>query len=362
MGINDLLKEAGLLHYSNKSIFLSFLANKKLTILGISLLCINIFYAGTPFAKNQAPRSFDNTKPINQFIRHMVQKHQFNQAELEELFLKVKLHPSIIEAISRPAEGVKAWYEYRPIFVTNTRAKGGVTFWNEHKSILQQANNNFGVPEEIITSIIGVETRYGKFTGRYPVIDSLSTLAFAYPPRSKFFKSELEHFLLMTREEKLDPLKLKGSYAGAMGMPQFISSSFRRYAVDFDKSGQRDLWESTTDVIGSVANYFKKHRWRSGEPVATKVKVHGERYRLLLSKGIKPNKTQQELLDNGVILPNGLSPHLKGRLLSFETKQGPEYWVVWHNFYVISRYNHSALYSMAVFQLSEKISSQYKTE
>ena len=351
-----------MLSYLNQNILLPMLLPLKIFLLVVSLMCINLLNINSATAKNLSPRSFDNTKPINQFIRDMVQKHQFKQKELEELFLKVKLHPSIIEAISRPAEGVKAWYEYRPIFVTNTRAKGGVAFWKEHQNILEQANNSFGVPEEIITSIIGVETRYGKFTGRYPVIDSLSTLAFAYPPRSKFFKSELEHFLLMTREERLDPLKLKGSYAGAMGMPQFISSSFRSYAVDFDKSGQRDLWESTTDVIGSVANYFKKHRWRSGEPIATKVKVHGERYRLLLSKGIKPNKTQQQLLDNGVVLPNGLAPHLKGRLLSFETKQGPEYWVVWHNFYVISRYNHSALYSMAVFQLSNKILAQYKPQ
>ena len=313
------------------------------------------------YSKNLSPRSFEDVKPINQFIREMVQKHQFKQTDLEELFQKVKLHPSILEAISRPAEG-KPWYDYRPIFVTKSRIKGGIGFWKEHQAVLEQANNVYGVPKEIITSIIGVETRYGKHTGRYPIIDSLSTLAFAYPPRSKFFRSELEQYLLMTREERLDPLALKGSYAGAMGMPQFISSSFRRYAVDFDKSGQRNLWESPTDAIGSVANYFKKHHWRTNEPIATKVTVHGERYRLLLSKGIKPNKTIQELLDNGVVLPNDLPKQLKGRLVAFETKTGNEYWVVWHNFYVISRYNHSALYSMAVFQLSEKIYKLYNAE
>ncbi len=325
-------------------------------LLSISLLSINQSYA-----KDLKPRYFENTKAINQFIRYMVQKHTFKQTELEELFQKVKLHPSILEAIARPAEG-KAWFDYRPIFVTTSRIKGGIKFWKQYNAVLDKANTTYGVPQEIIVSIIGVETRYGRHTGRYPIIDSLSTLAFAYPPRSKFFKSELEQYLLMTREERLDPLALKGSYAGAMGMPQFISSSFRRYAVDFDKSGQRNLWESPTDAIGSVANYFKKHRWRTGEPIATKVQVHGERYRLLLSKGIKPDKTQQQLLDNGVVLPNGLQPQLKGKLLSFETKSGPEYWVVWHNFYVISRYNHSALYSMAVLQLSEKIFSLYNAE
>lgn len=333
-----------------------FSAPKLFIALFLSLLLQNF-----SFAKDLRPRSFEDLKPINQFIKMMVQKHGFKQTYLEELFQQVKLHPSILEAISRPAEG-KAWYDYRPIFVTKSRIKGGVEFWKKYDTALEQANNVYGVPKEIITSIIGVETRYGKHTGRYPIIDSLSTLAFAYPPRSKFFKSELEQYLLMTREERLDALALKGSYAGAMGMPQFISSSFRRYAVDFDKSGQRNLWESPTDAIGSVANYFKKHHWKTGEPIASKVKVHGERYRLLLSKGIKPNKTQQELLDNGVVLPNGLQSHLKGRLVAFETKAGPEYWVVWRNFYVISRYNHSALYSMAVFQLSEKIHSQYNAK
>ena len=328
------------------------------------IVCISLLSFSLPtisHAEDLGPRKFDDLKPINQFIKEMVQKHTFKQTELEELFQKVKLHPSILKAISRPAEG-KPWYDYRPIFVTKSRIKGGLKFWEQHKIALEQANNVYGVPKEIIASIIGVETRYGRHTGRYPIIDSLSTLAFAYPPRSKFFKSELEHYLLMTREERLDPLALKGSYAGAMGLPQFISSSFRHYAVDFDKSGQRNLWESPTDAIGSVANYFKKHHWRTGEPIASKVTVHGERFRLLLSKGIKPDKTIQELLDNGVVLPNGLPEQLKGKLIAFETKTGFEYWVVWHNFYVISRYNHSALYSMAVFQLSEQISAQYNAE
>jgi len=328
--------------------------NKKFSL---ALLFTSVFLLHSAFAKNDSPRSFDDMTPINQFIRDMVQKHGFRQTSLEELFQKVRLHPSILEAISRPAES-KPWYDYRPIFVTPSRIKGGLKFMDKYNDILEQAQTVYGVPKEIITSIIGVETRYGRHTGRYPIIDALSTLAFAYPPRSKFFKSELEQYLLMTREERLDPLSLKGSYAGAMGMPQFISSSFRRYAVDFDKSGQRDLWESPTDAIGSVANYFKKHHWRTGEPIASRVKVHGERYPLLLSKGIKPNKTQQQLLDNGVILPNGISPDLKGRLIALKTRNGNEYWVIWHNFYVISRYNHSALYSMAVFQLSEKIFSE----
>ena len=241
----------------NSDLCLPKLCTPNLRILGIRTLALSILlFALSPFshANNLDPHSFDNMQPINQFIREMVQKHTFKQTELEELFQKVKLQPSILKAIARPAEG-KPWYDYRPIFVTKSRIKGGIEFWEQHKTALEQANTVYGVPKEIIASIIGVETRYGRHTGRYRIMDSLSTLAFAYPPRSKFFKSELEHYLLMTREERLDPLALNGSYAGAMGMPQFISSSFRHYAVDFDKSGQRNLWESPTDANKSFGSW-----------------------------------------------------------------------------------------------------------
>ena len=296
---------------------------------------------------------------IQNFIKQMNKEHQFDHKDLSSLLKQARHHESIIEAISRPAES-KPWYDYRPIFLTRDRLQGGVKFWKSNATTLSKAKLTYGVPEEIITAIIGVETRYGKHKGRFPVIDALATLAFAYPPRSKFFTSELEHYLLMTREEKLDPLKQLGSYAGAMGMPQFISSSFRRYAVDFDGDGKRNLWTNTDDAIGSVANYFKMHRWKPGQPITSKVRVHGKRFKKLLKNGLKPKFTKQELMDNGVILPDGLPDNLKGALIEFETKNGPEYWVGWHNFYVISRYNHSALYSMAVFQLSEQIRKNYR--
>lgn len=290
------------------------------------------------------------------FIQEMSQKHAFDTNQLKRLFEDVRLHQSILDAISRPAES-KPWHEYRPIFVTRERTSGGVKFWQQNQETLQRAYDEFGVPPQIITAIIGVETRYGKHAGRYPVLDALATLAFAYPPRSSFFRKELEQYLLMTREEDLDPLAQKGSYAGAMGMPQFISSSFRRYAIDFDGDKKRDLWDNHNDVIGSVANYFHQHRWKPGEPVAHKVKIHGKKYRNLLSNDLRPRFTQQELLDNGVILPRDIPRDIKGTLLELETENGPEYWVTWHNFYVISRYNHSALYSMAVYQLSEHIAT-----
>jgi membrane-bound lytic murein transglycosylase B len=299
-----------------------------------------------------------NTRAVNNFIAEMVKEHQFDADRLREVFRKVKLHKSILDAISRPAES-KPWYQYRPIFLTGDRIKGGVKFWQEHAGLLQRARQTYGVPEEIIVAIIGVETRYGKHKGRFPVIDALSTLAFAYPPRSRFFRKELKEYLLMAREEGLDPVAQLGSYAGAMGMPQFIPSSFRQYAVDFDKDGKRDLWHNNADVIGSVGNYFKRHHWHAGEPVAHPVRVHGQRYKQLLGDDLKPRYSRQALLDNGVLLPPDLAPDLKGTLIELEGRDKPEYWVGWHNFYVISRYNHSALYSMAVYQLSQEIRQRH---
>ena len=323
------------------------------------VLCSGLFLS-IAFNTQASTRPLDMSKDnVQGFISQMVKKHQFDKKNLSALLKKARHHESIIEAISRPAES-KPWYEYRPIFLTRDRLQGGLKFWKSNANTLSKAKLTYGVPEEIITAIIGVETRYGKHKGRFPVIDALATLAFAYPPRSKFFTKELEQYLLMTREEKLDPLEQLGSYAGAMGMPQFISSSFRSYAVDFDNDGKRNLWTNTDDAIGSVANYFKKHRWKNGQPIASKVRIHGKRYKKLLENGLKPNFSKQELMDNGVILPDGLPDKLKGTLIEFESKDGPEYWVGWHNFYVISRYNRSALYSMAVFQLSEQIRNNYR--
>ena len=301
--------------------------------------------------------SFNNNAMVNEFIAEMVRQHKFDATELKNIFKQTQRRQSILDAISRPAES-KPWHEYRPIFLTRDRLKGGIKFWRQNKKPLQKATEVYGVPEEIIVSIIGVETRYGKHAGRYPVMDSLATLAFAYPPRSTFFRKELQEYLLMTREEGLDPLKQKGSYAGAMGMPQFIASSFRRYAIDFNGDGQRDLWNNKTDVIGSVANYFKKHHWEKGQPIAHRVRVHGERYKSIISKDLKPKLSLKELMDNGVTLPQGLPKNIKGTLIELNGKEGKEYWVTWQNFYVISRYNHSALYSMAVFQLSQRIRAE----
>ncbi len=294
---------------------------------------------------------------LNTFIDEMVQQHDFDKQKLTALFNQAELRPKIIEAITRPAEG-KAWFEYRPIFVTEESVEGGLDFWSEHAAILARAEKAYGVPPEIITAIIGVETRYGQNTGSYRVLDAISTLAFGYPKRADFFRGELEEFLLLTREEKVDPLTVKGSYAGAMGYPQFIPSSYRDFAVDFDKDGHRDLLDNIEDVIGSVANYFNEHGWQPGAPVAVPVEVSGDKYQALLGQ-MKPELSLRNLKQRGVSIDADLPEDQLGALLEYETETGMEYWVGLQNFYTITRYNHSQLYAMAVYQLSQQIREQH---
>ena len=289
------------------------------------------------------------------FIDKMVKEHQFDAAEISSLLNQAKKQQSIIDAMSRPAEKRLNWGQYRKIFITDKRIKGGMKFWKENQAILEQAEKTYGVPAQIITAIVGVETYYGRITGKYSVLDSLYTLGFHYPPRAKFFRSELEEFLQLAREEGVSPTEPLGSYAGAMGRPQFISSSFRAYAVDFDKDGKRDIWENNADVIGSVANYFKRHGWKAGEPVAQLVTGAKKGFDEEIRAGYKPSLDVKALIDKGIILGSSLDKDAKVALLEMESDDGNEYWVASPNFYAITRYNHSPLYAMAVFQLSEAI-------
>ncbi len=289
------------------------------------------------------------------FIDKMVKEHQFDAAEISSLLNQAKKQQSIIDAMSRPAEKRLNWGQYRKIFITDKRIKGGMKFWKENQAILEQAEKTYGVPAQIITAIVGVETYYGRITGKYSVLDSLYTLGFHYPPRAKFFRSELEEFLQLAREEGVSPTEPLGSYAGAMGRPQFISSSFRAYAVDFDKDGKRDIWENNADVIGSVANYFKRHGWKAGEPVAQLVTGAKKGFDEEIKAGYKPSLDVKALIDKGIILGSSLDKDAKVALLEMESDDGNEYWVTSPNFYAITRYNHSPLYAMAVFQLSEAI-------
>ncbi|TNF33108.1 MAG: lytic murein transglycosylase B, partial [Gammaproteobacteria bacterium] len=303
-----------------------------------------------------AQASYVQRQDVQTFINDMVKKHGFDQELLTYWMKDIKQQTTALEAIARPAER-KPWKEYQPIFLTSKRIKQGVEFWKQHQDTLAKAEKQFGVPAEIIVAIIGVETFYGQRSGSYPVLDALATLGFDYPPRSDFFLRELEQYLLMSREENIDPRALKGSYAGAMGMPQFISSSFRNYAIDFDGDGKRDLWNSTADAIGSVANYFNRHGWRRGDPIITPAKVANVSEDVG-DKQMKPYKPVAEFKRMGVKPEAGFSDAEQATLLKLDGADGFEYWMGLNNFYVITRYNHSPLYALAVFQLSQAVASE----
>jgi membrane-bound lytic murein transglycosylase B len=288
------------------------------------------------------------------FIDGMVEEG-FDRDSLEALFAGAHRKESILEAIARPAEKTKPWHEYREIFVTESRTQQGLDFYRRHAETLQRAERQFGVPAEIITAIIGVETAYGRNKGSYRVIDALSTLAFDYEPRSKFFTGELREYLLMTREQGLPVNELKGSYAGAMGFGQFIPSSYRAYAVDFDDDGVADIINNPVDAIGSVANYFKSHRWRPGLPVTARARVVEGFRREWMNDGLKPTRSLAVLATGGIYPSVQMAPDTLATAIAFELEDGEEYWLGWHNFYVITRYNHSAMYAMSVYQLSEAI-------
>lgn len=331
---------------------MTFRATLKLSATLLSLLLI----AGPIHA---AAKQFPG---MDEFIDEMVEKHQFERAALRSLLTQAEHKQDIIDLMTRPAER-KPWFDYRPIFLTEARIKGGVKFWQEHRELLERAEREYGVPPHVVTAIIGVETFYGRHKGRHRVLDALSTLGFNYPPRASFFRGQLEQFLLMSREEQRDPLDFYGSYAGAMGMPQFIPSSFRAYAVDFDGDGKRDLWESHADIIGSVANYFAVHRWQAGAPVVSRATLASDVPQALIDKGVRPSLTAAELKQHGVRTAETLAGDGSFALIALDRNDAEkEYWVTMQNFYVITRYNRSQLYAMAVHQLSEAIRSAYTTE
>ena len=289
---------------------------------------------------------------VESFIAEMVQQHEMDPAWLNQLFAQANYHQSIIDAISRPAEKTLQWSEYSDIFLTQRRVEEGREFFATHRQHFDDAQAETGVPADVILAILGVETFYGRITGNYPVLDALSTLAFDYPPRADFFRSELEHFLLLVQDKPVDPLALTGSYAGAMGMAQFISSSYRHYTVDADADGFADLWGSPRDAIFSIANYLQQHGWRAGEPVFFQVQVPQSLPQSAISAGLQPDQSPQQLIALGVTgLPDSIGDS-RVTLMQMQADTGTEFWVGMHNFYVITRYNHSYLYGMAVASLA----------
>ena len=306
------------------------------------------------FLSQTAMSEIANTDSFNNFIIKMGRQHHFNETDLRNLFQRVEIQQAILDAMSKPAEA-KPWFAYRQIFMTDSRITAGVEFWNQNQETLKAVEQRFGVPAEIIIAILGVETKYGANTGKYRVIDALSTLGFAYPKRSEFFLKELEQYLLLTRDEGIDPLSLNGSYAGAMGFPQFMPSSFRSFAADYEHDQHRDIWKNPADAIASVANYFQHNHWQTGKPVALQIEINQGNSRLISGKGIKPDSTVGKIKKAGVKVPKTLPDHLPARLLIYDMGDQEQLWLVMDNFYVITRYNHSPLYAMAVFQLAEAI-------
>jgi len=297
------------------------------------------------------------------FISKMVDEHGFEEAQIRAWLTSAEKKQSILDAIARPAEKTKPWKDYRKIFLGQSRIDQGVEFWNENRDTLRRAASEIGVDEQIIVAIIGVETRYGRHTGKYRVIDALSTLGFDYEPRAKFFSKELEHLFLLAREQKQDPLSLKGSYAGAMGYGQFIPSSYRAYAIDFNGDEFADIWGSPVDAIGSVANYFKRHRWQKGEVVFSRARISEAYSSDILNQKVRPHYTLNEVAGMGF---TPLNTQLRGEEkvvpLLYDGEHGKEFWLGFDNYYVITRYNRSQLYAMAVWQLSEELRYAYEQQ
>lgn len=294
---------------------------------------------------------------VRAYMAEIAAEHDFSLAELESTLGSARRQQKILDAISRPAERVLKWHEYRNIFVKEPRISQGLEFWAQNAETLERARMRYGVAPEYVVAIIGVETSYGRNTGSWRVIDALATLGFDYPPRAEFFRGELTQYLLLCREEGVEPGMRKGSYAGAMGYGQFIPSSFRAYAVDFDADGHRDIWTNTTDAIGSVGNYFARHGWAANGPVAIRADYDGAGAAELANDSLELDLTVGALRERGVRVA-GPADQDAAELVIMDGSDGKEYWVALNNFYVITRYNRSRLYALAVHQLAQEIRAQ----
>lgn len=292
---------------------------------------------------------------VAEFARKFSDTHDMTLAEVNTIMDNARFQESIIRKMEKPAEGTMTWESYRNIFIQKDRIAAGVAFWDKHEAILNEVSSESGVPVEIILGILGVETFFGQRIGSYRVLDALYTLAFGYPKRSSFFTAELEKFLELSYLEGLDVYGVKGSYAGAIGYCQFMPSSYIAYAKSFNRASNRDLMQ-IDDAIASVANYLNEHRWKTGEPMATQVAKLIDPQ--AAENGIRPKNTLKYYSDLGYIPSGNYSPALKAALVKLENKQDAEFWFGFDNFYVITRYNHSAMYAMAVYQLGEVIREQ----
>lgn len=305
-----------------------------------------------------APHSWGGQAPlrpeIEAFVTDMAAKHEFDARALRALFSKAQPRPNIVRAMSAPSTA-QPWHEFRPRYVENRRIEAGLRFWSENAATLARARAQFGVPEEIVVATIGIETLYGRQLGNVKVLDALTTLAFDYPRRADFFRGELEAYLLLGREQSWDLAAIRGSYAGAMGLPQFLPSSYQKYAIDFDHDGSRNLWGDAADAIGSVANYYRSHGWQDGAGTAVPASLDEKALGALDTTQILPQQTVGELMQAGAMPLAPVPAEAKAAVIKLDAEAGPQYWFGLQNFYVITRYNRSVNYAMAVYELASEI-------
>ena len=318
-----------------------------------ALVLALILASAAPTSHALAPRPYATHPEVKAFIREMVEQHRFVQSELEYVFARARREPAILKAMQPPEpKERRPWSAYRALFVNDRHIQAGREFWRAHGAALERAQREFGVPAEIIVSILGIETFYGRNAGRWRVVDALATLAFDYPPRAAFFRGELANYLLFARDLGFDVFSVRGSYAGAIGIPQFMPGSYLRYAVDFDGDGVADLRASAADAVGSVANFLKQHGWRAGEPVMAPARINGEGYRPFADGGVDPRYPVAELARAGVVA-DGVPADERAALIELENGVAPsEYRLGLANFYVLTRYNRSSFYAAAVMDLA----------
>ena len=301
---------------------------------------------------------------VSAFIDEFATTHNFDRRKLQRWFAQARVQHGVLKSMASPTTAMP-WHAFRASHVTAARINGGLEYWRRYADALEKASADYGVPEELIVATIGIESFYGRLVGTSKVFDALVTLAFHYPPRAERFRSELREFLLLTRELELDPLRVKGSYAGAMGVPQFLPSSYRRYAIDFDRDGKRDLW-SPRDAIGSIANYYKSYGWRAGEPVLDTIEqaaeAPSEDFKILLERGINPHTTVAAIRRTGATASYGAADDMMAAVFSAETDAGTRYWLGFNNFYVITRYNRSVNYALAVHELAQELRGLRRTQ
>ncbi len=312
-------------------------------------------------AKPSTKVDYSKRDDVKAFMAEMARKHNFVESELSFLFARARFYPAIVELITPPVNPrVRSWQAYRSRFLDQVRIEGGVALWRKYEKELARAEQEFGVPAEIIVAIMGVETVYGRNTGSWRVIDALTTLSFDYPKRAEFFRSELENYLLFVREHDIDVFSVRGSYAGAIGIPQFMPGSWRRYAVDYDGNGKINLRESFIDSIGSIGNFLKGHGWVAGGPIAFPARLDGDAWKPLLDKDILPHTPLADLGKFGItsetLVAQRLPADTRFTLVDLVTPDAAtEYWIGLQNFYVITRYNRSSFYAMSVMQLADEI-------